>query len=55
MLGRQKYVCFVDSVQSKREHFFMATAWLGTPATMLSVKTRLVAMQNPCVGHRANN
>lgn len=55
MLGRQKYVRFVDSVQSRQEHFFMATEWLGTPAAMLSVKTRLVEMQNPCVGHRANN
>lgn len=55
MLGRQKYVCFVDLAQSKQECFFMVTAWLGTPATMLSVKSRLVAVQNPCVGLRANN
>lgn len=48
-------MCFVDSMQSEWEYFFMATVSLGTMATMLSVKPRLVAMQNSCIGHRANN
>lgn len=41
MLDRQKYVHFVDSVQSNWKHFFTVTAWLGTPDTMLSMKPRL--------------